>query len=474
MTSNHFSFKTDPLVCPIILEFLIDPIFGITMGMTRGMTKRMKWRHIVWIAVRHFAVKRDRLGLSFMTIISVFGVTIGVAALIVVLSVMGGFEAELKRKMLVGRPHLELISATHPTAGFSLKQYPLSLFEKIYPEASTIEPFTQADVVVKRRKMMSPIELYGIDPDQKGHNWGFSNSIVEGDIADLKKLHKLKYATDAVGSKGLPGIIVGEDLAMQLGADVGDELTVLSPQLNSGTILGGGTISRRFALVGKFRSELFNFDLRWAVTSIDEGRKFLPDYDESLDQERYVTGVAIDFKDPMDIDKYSGRIKNRSDVKDIKTLTWQEVNKSLLFALKLEKFAMGSILMLIVLVAAFSISGTMMMMVFHKRNEICCLRSLGMSKKDVTRLFLTHGAVIGVLGIVFGFIVGLGLCTLIYFRHDISLPEGVYVLKALPVRFLPVEYLVIAAAALLLIIVSAIYPAVTAARQDPGTGLRYE
>lgn len=435
----------------------------------------MRWRYIVWIAARHLTIRRDRFGLSFMTIVSILGVTIGVAALIVVLSVMGGFEGELQKKMLRGLPHMEVVSEIHATAGFSLKEYSTDRLKKLYPEAYGVEPFTQADVVIKRRKMMLPITLFGIDPSRKEHLWGFSNTMIEGELNSVGTLSTLKSPSEGGSENKLPGLVIGEELASQLGADVGDELTIISPQMiNVGTMLGGGTVSKRFVMVGKFRSELSNYDLRWAVTSIKEGRKFLQDYDEVLDTEQYVTGIAVNFRDPMKIRDYVGRLKKQTDLKELKSIDWQEVNKSLIVALKLEKFAMGSILMLIVLVAAFSISGTMMMMVFHKRAQISCLRSLGMSKKDIMKLFLTNGLAIGVIGVVFGLLVGLFLCTIIYFRHDIALPEGVYVLKALPVRFLPLEYGIICITALILIIITAIYPAITAARQDPGVGLRYE
>lgn len=440
-----------------------------------------KWRYVIWIAVRHLLSRRgDGAGLSFMTIVSILGVTIGVSALIIVLSVMGGFEADLKRKMLAGRPHLEVLSAAHVTAGFSLVEHPVSQFEKLFPEAIGVEPFTQAEVVVKRRRLMQPITIFGIDPARKGLLWGFGRSVVEGSIEDVAKLHPFTVAPERriKGKKVepartimLPGIIIGDELAAQLGADIGDEVTVLSPQMNAGSLLSGGTLSREFIMVGKFRSELFNFDMRWAVTSLDEGRKFMPDYDEAFDDEQYVTGVALDVPNPMDVKQYEERIK---PLHDLQSLSWQKVNSSLLFALKLEKFAMGSILMLIVLVAAFSISGTMMMMVFHKKAQISLFRSLGMSQKDIVRLFLTHGFAIGTVGILAGLALGLGVCAIIYYTHNIPLPAGVYLLKSLPVRFLPWDYVVICGCAWILIVVAAIYPALTAARQDPGLGLRYD
>ena len=262
-------------------------------------------------------------------------------------------------------------------------------------------------------------------------------------------------------------------------------------------------MSRQFVVSGKFRTGLFNYDAKWAVVSLPQGRKFMPDYDESLDAEAYVTGVAVNFPDPFDIEIYAERIQRaKADhtqpkvqelasedsskplpedeknnkvgvLQGLETLSWQQVNKSLLFALKLEKFAMGSILMLIVIVAGFSISGTMMMTVFHKRGQVSLLRSLGMDRGAIARLYLAHGFTIGTVGIVLGLIFGLAVCALIKSFQFIGLPAGVYQLKSLPCKWLWFDYVVICTFAWIFSLLAATYPALTAARQDPGQGLRY-
>ncbi|NBQ54234.1 MAG: FtsX-like permease family protein, partial [Proteobacteria bacterium] len=165
----------------------------------------------------------------------------------------------------------------------------------------------------------------------------------------------------------------------------------------------------------------------------DEGRRFMADFDESLAVDRFVSGVGFHLRDPMQV----GRIKSRFEralggEAGLRLNTWQETNKALLFALKLEKFAMGSILMLVVVVAAFSISGTMMMTVFHKRGHVSLLRALGMSKRDVARLYMIHGGVIGVTGVVIGLAMGILLCSAVEWTRGVRLPADVYYLKVLP------------------------------------------
>lgn len=410
-----------------------------------------------------------------MTMVSIFGVAIGVSALIIVLSVMGGFEQDLKDKMLRGQPHLELLNKANASAGFSLLKVRPEALKKVIPEAVDIEPYTQSDVVLKQKRHIASAVLFGIDPSREGHLWGFGSSMIEGDLKGIGDSRKSDANWDE--EKTRPGIVLGDQLADQLGAEIGDEIAVLSPQAGVGTALGGGTVSRLFVVAGKFRTGLFNYDAKWAVVSLPEGRKFLPDYDDSLDTEQYVSGIALNVVEPTEIDQVVARAfsfgKIPEDLAAIEPLTWQKANKSLLFALKLEKFAMSSILMLIVLVAGFSISGTMMMTVFHKRGQVSLLRSLGMSQRDVSRLFLTHGATIGTVGIISGLIFGLLVCLLIKSFQFIELPRGVYHLKSLPCKWLWLDYAVICGAAWVFSLVASTYPALMAARQDPGRGLRY-
>lgn len=441
-----------------------------------------------------------KAGLSFMTSISIGGVAIGVAALIIVLSVMGGFEQDLKDKMLRGQPHLELLNRKSPIAGYSLKKIPLDKIKELFPDAVDIQPYTEGDVVLKQKRHLTSAILFGVDPGRKEHLWGFGKAMVEGDLQDLA--HEISPSTDE--STKHPGIVLGDKLAEQLSAEIGDEIAVLSPQAGIDTALGGGTVSRSYTVVGKFATGLFNYDAKWAVVSLSEGRRFMADYDETLEREQYVSGIALNFKKPLEIRDIVKRalgpqvFENEAEappkgaaqgarqapknpqidievlgVEDLDPLTWDRANKSLLFALKLEKFAMGSILMLIVVVAGFSISGTMMMTVFHKRGQVSLLRCLGMNQKDTARLFLAHGMTIGTVGVIVGLAFGLLICLLIKSFQFVDLPKGIYHLRSLPCKWLWLDYGVICLAAWFLSLLASTYPAMIAARQDPGQGLRY-
>lgn len=432
------------------------------------MAGRPNFRFLQWAAWRYLVARKGRHGLSFMTTFSILGVVIGVAALIIVLSVMGGFEQDLKNKMLRGQPHLEII-ADNPLAGFSLKEHSISDFKKLYPNADGIQPYTEGDVVLTHGKHISAVVLFGIDPKIGGSLWAFDSSMTEGKLESIGSLHT-PIIPMKLDKPQWPGIVLGDSLASQLGADLGDEVTVLSPQASSSaTVMSGGTFSRNYTVVGLFHTGLFNYDSKWAVVSLDEGRKFMSDYDPSLDDEEYVTGVGINSKDPLDIDGFKDKLK----IEGLQGKSWKDTNSALLFALKLEKYTMGSILLLIVLVAAFSISGTMMMTVYHKKQQICLFRSLGMTEGDIGRLYLLQGFTIGTVGIIGGLILGLLACfALQQFRYA-DLPANLVSLRSLPVKFLPVEYAAICAAAWSLSVLGAFYPARIAAKQNPSIGLRY-
>lgn len=441
-----------------------DSSFASSQSSTSG------W--ILWLAWRQFIARRQGGGLSFMTVVSIAGVAIGVGALVLVLSVMGGFEADLRRKMLSGEPHLEVISATNALGGFSLNEYPIKEFEKVIPEASAVEPFVTSDVVLKRRGFVTAAVLFGVRPEMEGSRlWAFDGAFSEGSFSDLFSRRKPTTPQQPGVYDELPGIALGDKLALQIGADVGDEITVLSPQASASSALAGATLARRYVVTGKISTGQLNYDSKWTVTSLDEGRYFMADFDPSLAVEQYVTGIAINVSTPLNIEAIAARLKKWAD---LTPKTWQMTNKALLFALKLEKFTMGAILMLIVLVAAFSISGTMIMTVFHKRAQVSILRSLGMTQAEVLKLFLAHGFVIGTVGVAFGLGFGLLFCYLIKFTRLFPLPEGIYHLRMLPVKFLPFEYVVVCLCAWGFALFASAYPAMAASRQNPSDGVRCE
>ena len=405
-----------------------------------------------------------------MTIISIAGVAVGVAILISVLSVMGGFAKDLNTRMLTGSPHLEVLGKKQDL-GFSLDDVSVDKVRQAMVGATSVAPFTSSDVVSKHGKHLAAITLIGVDMTQDNSMWAFTRTMVDGKLDDIRKNHLPLLSLDNTDSR-FAGIAIGEGVAGQLGVDIGSEITVLSPQAASGAVIfSGGTISRTFVVTGIFATRMFDYDDRWAVVRLSEGRKFMADYDPSLDLENFVTGIAINLEDPMKVGDAKNVLKKVDP--NLSAISWQDTNSALLFALQLEKYTMAAILTLIVLVAAFSISGTMMMTVFHKKTQVCLLRSLGMNRGDIMRLFITQGLLIGIVGTLLGLVVGLGFCLGLDHFRSIDMPSSLDSIRNLPVRYLPVEYAFICLTALALTVVGAVYPAIIASRQNPSSGLRY-
>ena len=236
----------------------------------------MKNRHIFWMAWRYLIVRKKGSGLSFMTIVSILGIAIGVMVLIVVMSVMGGFGDDWHRKMLSGTPHLE-ITAKNSLLGFSLNKYSVEELSSKIPDTQIVQPYIQSDVILKHSKYIQPVVLFGIDPDQKEFPWSFGKEEIEQnhpDFSMLKAQHKPILSHD---DSRYPGIILGEGLARNLNVSEGDEITVLNPQnvISSGAMVTDGVVSKKYVVVGLFFTGSADFDNKWAVTSLDNARKFL-------------------------------------------------------------------------------------------------------------------------------------------------------------------------------------------------------
>lgn len=430
--------------------------------------------YLLWIALRHLKSKYKKHSLSFMTKVSILGVMIGIAVLIIVLSVMAGFEADLKNKLLNGEPHLEVFSKS-AGIGLSLNEFPLSKFKSAVSQITHIAPFIQNDVVIKHKSNIQTVYLFGIDTKKTDNNkiWAFAHPSLDIDFTKLDKKHYPTIMTNSNIATKLPAVILGSTLALNLGVDVGDEVTILNPKgsFQSQDILADSVMIKNFVVVGIFDCGVSDYDSKYAITSLSNARKFMLDYDVSLDAENYVSGIALKIKNPfkaLQLENFLTQL-----FPSLNAVSWQRVNESLLFALKLEKFTMASILSLIIVVAAFSISGTLMMSIYYQKTYISLLCTLGFTKVDVAKIFLFYGIIIGLIGIVLGLIFGIGVCYLIY-NFKFLLPTHVYYLKFLPVKFLPFNYVVISCIAFIFVILATLYPCLIAYKQNLSEGLRYE
>ena len=416
-----------------------------------------KYSFELFVSLRYITSAKKTFFLSFITLLSVFGVALGVFAMIVVLSVMGGFEEDLKNKMLLAEPHIT-VSAPPPAWLDNADQ----LVEKITEVLPTRTvkggyPFIGAEMVLESQKRLTATETLGVDLSSWSKVSDIPNKIIEGDINLLDS------------DKGeLQGIILGERLAEDLVIGIGDIVNLISPTEYEGP-LGLAPKSISFIVVGIFSTELFHIDSTYSFVSMQQLSRFLSVPDNMI------SGVNIKVDDPykttMIVSKLKEALNSESkyEIRD-----WQERNSALFSALSMEKFAMALILLITVLVSSFSIVTTIYLMVIEKTASISVLKALGASKRAIARLFIIEGGVIGFLGTTVGFTIGILFLILLDKYKFIPLPSGVYHVDQLPVEFLFSEYSIICSASFLLCILAAIFPAWKASSLEPVSGFRYE
>lgn len=405
-----------------------------------------------FIAWRYFKAKRKQALVSLITLISLAGVAVGVAALIVVLAVMSGVGETWKEKILGVNAHVVVLEYGH-----SMEDYRQVVQACQGVEGVTgAEPFIYSQVMLSAFSGVSGAILRGIDPVGAEKSGVFAANLASGSLADLSRQ----------GPGESPGIILGAELALNLSLGVGDSLRVISP-LGRVTPLGGrAPATRQFTVRGIFKSGMYEYDNTLAYVSLSQAQDFLNLGDT-------VTGVEVRVADVYRADRVKAGILDRLDgtywARD-----WMQMNRNLFFALSLEKFAMFVILMLIVFVAALNIISALIMVVTEKTRDIAILKSMGATDGSVMRIFIFQGMTIGILGSMLGLAGGVGLGRLLGRYQFIKLPADVYYIDTLPVRIEALDVALVVGVTLAISLVATIYPAWRAARLNPVEALRYE
>lgn len=405
-----------------------------------------------FICLRYLKAKRKQGFISLITIISVAGVAVGVMALIVVLAVMAGFTSELRNKILGVNSHVVV-----QRMGGVIYDYPAleDTIDKMKGVRS-VTPYIYAQTMVTTGSGGTGIVVRGIDPESAPQVLSVGNQLVRGD------LDKLNPPED--GSSTPPGIIIGKHLARQLVVGLGDRVRLLSP---SGPLTPMGVIPKikTCEVVGIFDTGMYEYDSSLAYVAIPVAQQFLGIGDG-------VHGLEIKLDDIYQAHAIATRIEKELGGTYI-AKDWMTMNQNLFSALKLEKTAMFIILTLIVLVAAFNIVSTLIMVVMEKTKDIAILKSMGATSRNIMRIFVYEGLIIGITGTVLGVIGGLGLCKILSKYQFIKLPSDVYPMSTLPVKVLPLDVTVIAVAAVLITFLATLYPSWQASRVQPAEALRY-
>ncbi len=407
-------------------------------------------RFELFLSLRYLRAKRKQAFISVITVISVLGVMVGVMALVVVLSVMNGFRADLMSKILGVNSHILVLKY-----GGAFADY-----EKIAERVAKVNgvvattPFIYAQVMINNSGNVSGAVLRGVDPRNVAGVRGFGKMIRDGSLASLEE-----------HAAGFPTIIVGRELSRQIGAGPGDIVTLLSPE-GKLTPLGRSPNTRRYRVAGIFDSGMYEYDASMVFVSLKEAQDFLALGD-------LVTGLEVRVQDIYESDKIAKKIQSNLGY-PYWTKDWKVMNRSLFSALRLEKVTMFVILTMIVLVGALNIISTLVMVVMEKTRDIAILRAMGASAKSVMSIFMLQGLLVGMVGTIAGLISGLGICHLLARYKFISLPADVYYISTLPVRVEFLDVWLVAVAAVFISFLATLYPAWYAARLKPVEAIRYE
>ncbi len=409
--------------------------------------------HELFIGLRYLRAKRRTRFVSFITLISLIGIALGVAALIVILSVMNGFEGELRSRLLSMSAHGFVTGEDGRTADWR------ALVSKLRaePGISAAAPLITMEGMIQSGRDLDAVLVHGVDPDFEQGLSGDTINIVEGSLAAL--------------SAGSRGIILGRLLAYDIGARLGDSVILLIPRP-----VGDGSMEpmlERFVVRGVFEAGLQEHDARLTLVNIEDAAAILSFGDA-------VAAVRFRAHDVMAAPRIAARIGNR--LGDVRVSDWTIENASYFRAIRIEKMMMSVLLFSIIGVAAFNIVASLVMVVTDKTTDIAVLRTLGMEPNGVVRVFFVQGAIIGWAGVLFGVLCGVVLA--IYapvivpvveraFGFQI-MPGDVYYVSRIPSELRWQNVGVIAAAALFLTSLATLYPARRAALVRPAVALRYE
>ncbi len=403
----------------------------------------------LFIALRYLRTKKKHRGISVNTLISTGGVAVGVMALLVVLSVMSGFHEDLQRKILGVNAHVVILDYRG-----AMRDYE-NVTEKLKGDKDIVSsaPFIMGQVLVSSGKRAHGVFLRGINPELERKTTDIGRFMKEGKLESLN-------------SKGeTPGIIIGKELASSMGVFEGDTINVLSPIGKIGP-LGMLPKIKEFRVVGIFEVGMFEYDSNLVLTSLGAAQQF-------FDMKGEVTGIQLRLADiyraPVVREEMEKKLGFPFYAKD-----WMQMNKNLFSALKLEKFAMFIILVLIILVASFNIVSTLIMNVIEKKREIAILKAMGATDKGIMTIFVLQGLLIGLLGTIIGVTGGYLLCYVLNTYQIIKLPADVYYLSHLPVKTKLSDFVAVSLSAIIISLLATIYPAWQAAKLNPVEPLRYE
>lgn len=417
----------------------------------------MKRTFEFFIALRYLRAKRKQTFISLITFISILGVILGVMALIVVLSVMSGFQNALRDKILGTNAHVIVLNYEGYFENYDRVIDNIKKVDGVIDAA----PFVITQVLLSSRERAYGVVLRGIDVKKQVRVTNLEKQIKAGNIYDLEN------------SKDGNTLLIGKELAKNLGLYIGDKITVILP-MGQMTPLGMIPKMLEFKIVGIFETGMFEYDSNLVYTNLSSVQKL-------LDTGNRVSGIEVRVKDILKADMVGKEIQKKLGF-PFKVRDWKEMNKNLFSALKLEKTALFIILLLIVLVAAFNIITTLVMLVMEKNKDIAILKAMGATHKSIGKIFILQGVIIGIVGTTiggfFGVLISLNLHSIVSFIektfHVELLARDVYFIDRFPSQVDSLDVFLVCFFSFFICFIATLYPAKQASKMDPAEVLRYE
>jgi lipoprotein-releasing system permease protein len=401
------------------------------------------------VALRYLLAKRRQVFISVISLVSTLGVTVGVAALVISLALMTGLQGELQDKILGSSAHVFVFK---PTIGIDDYRAEVTKIRAV-PGVIGAGPAVMGKAMISGLGQ-SFVAVKGIDPDLEPSVTDVAAAVTDGKLTDL-----LPASED-----DLPGIVLGKDLAGDVGAMVGDMVTLTTAQ-GSLTPMGVMPRQRRFKVVGTFRLGLYDVDSTTGLVALDPGMR--------LAGVEKVDHIEVKVADIYDAPRVADQIADEFGP-DYVTQDWTDINQQLYSALMLEKIGMGIGIGLIVMVAALNIIASLILLVMEKTRDIAILKTMGASKRSIMMVFLLQGTIIGVIGTVLGAVAGTAIATVLDRNQLIKIPSDVYQVSYLPFKVLPDDLLSVIVGAVVVCFIATLYPSRQAAKLDPAQALRYE
>ncbi len=410
----------------------------------------------LFIGRRYLRSRQRQAFISLITFLSMAGVTVGVMALIIVIAVMSGAEANFRSRILGLEPHIILMRHGGPFSDYR------NISERLrnITDIESTAPFIYSQVMLRSLSRVAGAVLRGIEPEALKPN-GKGHPASSFEEVSSKLSIKKQAVTD---ESDAPAIILGKELAASLGVAEGDGVYLLSPR-GMVSPIGHVPVMRRFRVAGTFESGFYEYDQSLAYIHLAEAQHLLRMGDS-------VTGVGIRVKDIYKADRVAQKVGAELGF-PYWTRDWMQMNKNLFAALRLEKKAMFVILTLIVLVAAFNIASMLIMMVMQKTKDIAILKAMGARDQSIRKIFIFKGMVIGAVGTLIGLCLGFLGCFLLKRYKFIELPGDVYYFTTLPVKLEFLDVFLITSAAMLICFLATLYPARQAAKLNPVEAIRY-